>query len=71
MPKITMDPKHPAWNAMDDDDWNGATFANWLTTIKESDVVLVPPKDWTTERIEQMRVIVARHAKSVSVKMGS
>ena len=56
---------------MDDDDWNGATFANWLSTIKEDDVTIIPPSNWTTERIEQMRVIISRNAKSVTVKMGS
>lgn len=38
---------HPAWNAIDDDDWNGHTLENWLHTyIKGSTVVIWPPPDY-------------------------
>lgn len=34
---------HPAWEALDDDDWNGHTFSNWLGRLKGKTVVIVPP----------------------------
>lgn len=38
---------HPAWNAIDDDDWNGHTFGNWLRAyIKGATVVIWPPPDY-------------------------
>jgi hypothetical protein len=37
---------HPAWNALDDDDWNGHTFANWLNKLKGTTVVVWPPADY-------------------------
>lgn len=28
---VEVDAAHPLWKAWDDDDWNGATAANWIT----------------------------------------
>jgi hypothetical protein len=42
---------HPAWNAIDDDDWNGHTFANWLRKLMGSTVVIWPPPGYDNERL--------------------
>jgi hypothetical protein len=37
---------HPAWAALDDDDWNGATFSSWLGRLKGKSVLIWPPADY-------------------------
>jgi len=44
---IQVPADHPAWNAIDDDDWNGHTFGSWLRTyVKGATVVIWPPHDY-------------------------
>jgi len=64
---LQIGPDDPAWDALDDDDWSGHAFSNWLTTISKYDVVIVPPKDCLPELVERMRVVIARNAKSVRI----
>lgn len=56
-------PKHPAWSALGDDDWNGATFANVLNSFgPETRVLLVPDPTHSEDTIQQMVVCVSRFA---------
>lgn len=44
---ILVPADHPAWTAIDDDDWSGHTLANWLHSyVKGSSVVIWPPPDY-------------------------
>lgn len=51
MNTIYVPTDHPAWNAIDDDDWNGHTFVNWLRLVKGKSVVIYPPKGYRTEQL--------------------
>lgn len=43
---ILVDKDHPAWKAFGDDDWNGATFTNWvLNVVVGQHVRLIPGPD--------------------------
>jgi len=63
-------PEHPAWKALDDDDWNGATFGSWLAAIKREkvEVILQPGPDHSPQLVERMRQAVARFSPSVRVE---
>ena len=65
MADIIVGPDHPAWKAIDDDDWNGATFGNWLRTVGSSDIILIPPKVRPADLLERMEKVMIRHARSV------
>jgi hypothetical protein len=41
---VIVGPDHPAWAAFLDDDWNGATFDNWVTTLRGKGVILKPAR---------------------------
>jgi hypothetical protein len=60
---ITVGPNHPAWKSLDDDDWNGHTFSNWLTGLKECIVILQPGPDLDPDILKRMQEIVGRCAK--------
>lgn len=56
-------PRHPAWSSLDDDDWNGATFANVLNSFgPDTRVLLTPSKSHGNGLIERMVVAVSRFA---------
>lgn len=51
-----IEPNHPAWKAIDDDDWGGATFANYLQSMKAGQAVsLVPPVNISPDLIQRMQ----------------
>lgn len=45
-PIVRVRADHPAWTAIDDDDWNGGTFLNWLSRLKGRTVVIWPPPNY-------------------------
>lgn len=66
--KVTVGPSHPAWQGIDDDDWNGATFITWLRTLKGHDVAIRPGAEHGRKLIERMReAIVGAEARTVTV----
>lgn len=66
--KIIVNSEHPAWSAIDDDDWNGATFYNWLQGLVDRDVILRPSFDHSLELINRMEKIIKSCAKSVQLE---
>ena len=64
---LVVGPDHPAWRSIDDDDWNGATFANWLRALGGHAVVLRPGGVHPKELVERMRETISRCAKSCRV----
>lgn len=58
---ITIGADHPAWRAIDDDDWDGATFGNYLRSIRPGAVVtLVPPDGAPASLVIRMRAAFER-----------
>ena len=53
---IRIGPDHPAWNALDDDDWGGATFSNFLNGLakKPEGIVLCPDKKHSADLVKRM-----------------
>lgn len=45
-PIVRVHADHPAWTAIDDDDWNGATFGNWAARLKGKTVLIWPPPNY-------------------------
>jgi hypothetical protein len=61
--RLTFGPDHPAWTAIDDDDWNGATFGNLLNHLKPGTVVTLMPGDkHPPELVARMKECVERFA---------
>ncbi|HKY40742.1 MAG TPA: hypothetical protein VJN18_32630 [Polyangiaceae bacterium] len=44
-------PDHPVWTSIDDDDWNGATYEQWLQRLEGKVVYLLPPEGAPLERV--------------------
>lgn len=65
---IVVNSRHPAWDAIDDDDWNGATFSNWLSNLGDCHVILKPSKEFDSELVQRMYNIVLGCAKSVTIE---
>lgn len=64
---VNVGPKHPAWAAIHDDDWNGATFVNWVRTLEGLEVKLCPAADCDPKTVQDVKECVAKFAKSVMV----
>lgn len=66
---ILVDEKHPCWKAVDDDDWNGATFTNWiLRTVVGQHVRLMPPTELPKETVQKVWQAVASSASFVELE---
>lgn len=57
---IVFGPDHPAWRALDDDDWCGHTFAALLNGLDEGTCIVLDPGDKAPELIVRMAVACAR-----------
>lgn len=64
---VMVGPTHPAWASFTDDDWNGATFGNWVRTLKDMTVRLRPPAGCPPKTVRGVRDAIAAHAKSVRI----
>lgn len=64
---VEVKPDHLVWTTWDDDDWNGATCGQWITTLKGLDVKLYPPKDILPGLLLAIQVSIAYYANSVEV----
>jgi hypothetical protein len=65
---IKVAPDHPCWAAFNDDDWNGATFSNWVRTLKGLAVELEPPEDCNRDTVQGVFSSVAQFAEYVEIK---
>lgn len=63
-------PEHPAWKAIDDDDWNGSTFSQWLLAIKreKAEVILMPGPNHSPELVQRMKKAFVEVSPSVRVE---
>ena len=61
--------KHPLWAAWDDDDWNGATAANWFRSYvtKGRTIRLQPPATATADLVRRMTVTMEKAGAVVVV----
>lgn len=64
---VTFHPNHPIWISLDDDDWNGATFSNFLPQLKNCNVILQPGPFHSLDLISRMREVLERNCKSVTL----
>jgi hypothetical protein len=66
---IVVNKDHPLWRAWDDDDWNGATAANWVTAYAKPDerICLTPPDDVSAELLGRMCLALVGRGVIVSV----
>lgn len=68
---VEVGPTHPLWRSWDDDDWNGSTAANWMSTIKSGTaVVLRPSTDVSTDLLTRMCAALRSAGADVVVKLG-
>jgi hypothetical protein len=66
---VEVGPEHPCWKAVDDDDWNGATFTNWvLNAVVGQHVRLKPPPGLPKETVGKVWEAVASTASFVEVE---
>lgn len=64
---IRVGPFHPAWDALDDDDWNGATFSTWACGIRGMTVILEPAPQNDHNTLRMMAACLAAGAKVLRV----
>lgn len=64
---VTFSSNHPIWISLDDDDWNGATFSNFLPRLKNCHVILQPGPFHSLDLINRMREVLERNCKSVTL----
>jgi hypothetical protein len=67
---VEVGPKHPLWDGWDDDDWNGATGANWVTTyaVRRAHIVLVPPDGISPDQLGRMCLAFIDRGATVEVR---
>jgi len=66
---IFVDKDHPCWTAVNDDDWNGEAFTNWvLHTVVGQHVRLMPPMDLSKETVGKVWEVVASSASFVELE---
>ncbi len=65
---IVVGPKHPAWSALHDDDWNGHTLSNWLGTIRGKRVRIEPAEGVSRSLLQELWTVIASNAGYVEVK---
>lgn len=66
---IDVGPEHPCWKAYGDDDWNGATFTNWVcNSLPGRHVLLRPPHDLPKETLHGVWQAVAASAGYVELE---
>lgn len=66
---VLVDKDHPCWKAYGDDDWNGATFTNWvLNVIVGQHVRLMPGPDVPKETVNGVWEAVASAACFVELE---
>ena len=66
---IEVGPTHPLWTSWDDDDWNGATAANWMHASAKlgATIKLMPPKNAKPELVERIRLAMTNAGAAVSI----
>jgi len=65
---VEVGPGHPLWHSWDDDDWNGATCANWIHSYAPgADIKLSPPAGCDPDLVTRVRDALRRVARSVEV----
>ena len=71
-PPVEVDAKHPLWAAWDDDDWNGATAANWYSSHVRPGVrvVLTPPLSASADLLLRMTASFERDGAFVELMGG-
>jgi hypothetical protein len=67
--EITVDPGHPLWRDWDDDDWCGATTANWCNRMVKPGrhVLLAPWKSLDVDLLERVKIGLERMGAIVRV----
>lgn len=66
---VEVGPEHPCWKAVDDDDWNGATFTNWVCNVVVGQHVrLKPPAELPRETVQRVWSAVASSASFVELE---
>jgi hypothetical protein len=66
---VLVDKDHPCWKAYGDDDWNGATFWNWVhNVIVGQHVRLMPSPETPKETVDGVWEAVASTAGFVELE---
>lgn len=65
---VVIGPDHPAWAAIDDDDWCGSTFSNYLNASAGLPVTLRPGPNHGPDLVRRIRECFERVSCAVSVR---
>ena len=69
---LIVGPQHPAWVGLDDDDWNGATFGQWLRNLDASSVIILRPGvTHNADKVARMVKCLQQYTEHVSVELPS
>lgn len=68
--EIRVESTHPVWKSWDDDDWLGATAANWYNTYAKPGrlFTLTPPADASEDLVRRITEALTKAGATVAMR---
>lgn len=66
---VVIESDHPAWKALDDDDWCGSTLVNFLNMCKGHQVIIRPDGKHSDDVVRRLREAFERVSSNVTLEL--